>query len=58
LKPGEKGKFDCKEGWTLENEIEWLELYINLQQSTLNSLYAERAWWERFIAYCNGKANI
>lgn len=58
LKPGKPGKISCKDGWTLENEIEWLEFYIKHQQSTLNALYEQRAWWERFIDYCNGKTNI
>ena len=58
MKPGKRGEISCKDGWTLENEIEWLEFYIKKQQAVLNNLYDKRDWWERFIDYCNGKANV
>ena len=52
MNPGEKGKIDLKEGWTLENEIAWLEFYIDLNKKVLRQLYSERIWWIRFLDYC------
>ncbi len=53
LKPGVRGRTSPKEGWTLENEIAWLEHYLEGQHLRLERLYAQRSWWERFILYCN-----
>jgi hypothetical protein len=55
MKPGTKGITDCRAGWSLEDEIAWLEFYIELNQAHLNRLYEDRAWWIRFIDYCNNK---
>jgi uncharacterized protein YecT (DUF1311 family) len=58
--PGKTSVTDVKKRWSLENEIEWTENYIRcleralgFQDDRLNKLYLERAWWERFIRYCN-----
>ena len=60
MKPGKPGVVDVKKGWSLENEIEWTENYIIrleeqwvCQDNRLHKLYLERAWWMRFIRYCN-----
>jgi len=52
MKPGLKNKVDTKEGWTLENEIEWLENYIEFNKRCLADFYAQREWWVRFLEYC------
>jgi len=54
MKPGIKNKVDTKEGWTIENEIAWLENYIEFNKRCLDEFYAQREWWVRFIDYCNG----
>lgn len=63
LKPGTQGaEPDVKLGWTIENEIAWLEFQIELQksilelrESQLQGLLEQRAWWDRFLNYCLGK---
>ena len=55
-KPGTHGALpNTRVGWTLEDEIAWLEHEITYQSARLDKLYKERAKWERFITYCNGK---
>jgi hypothetical protein len=56
MKPGHRNRTDCDDGWTLEDEIAWLEFYIQLNTRVLNKLYEERDWWKRFIDYCNNKS--
>ena len=57
--PGDPGLYDTKKGWSLENEIAWTENYISrlenqlqYQDDRLNKLYLQRAWWSRFLRYC------
>lgn len=60
MRPGTRGEYDVKTGWSLENEIEWTENFIKeleraleYQDNRLNAMYLQRLWWARFLRYCN-----